>query len=172
VSKRDTEIWQMQPTKGSEKEMTTAQVDAKLDQAAELVSEANALIREGDTTTEVAVTEAPSHKDATGRVLYPGDRVRVTDSLTEESFFSEAERTFDLGEVDSLNEDGTVEVYWDSAGCSCNGTRTEKATDLQYTNKSEETMVNRGYTKGYDRGQESVQEALRAALGISTDQDN
>jgi len=134
------------------------------------------------TTTEVEVV-APSYKDSAGAELAVGDRVHVALSLAYIDWPFEPIREFDFGEVANLNEDGTVGVYWDLAGCTCENPdgRVENPADLTRVRSSDEELADVEklatliYQKGHERGISSIQRDLRDVLGIpepTTENDN
>lgn len=122
-------------------------------------------------TAEVAEVEAVTE-------FQPGDLVRVHNDLSVSRWHHDdpddsdldpyrADRPFDFGEVEAVNADGTVEVAWYSAGCSCDGTRTERPGDLTKATDVEYDMYSRGVREGYDRGNSDAKAELRRALGLT-----
>lgn len=124
----------------------------------------------------VTEVEAPTPpKDSEGNVLEVGSRIRVAEkflNLTWRWGILEQEnpdgRPFDFGTVEELNEDGTVTVFWDAAGCSCNAGElpTENPAHLTLTSDSEERLYERGLNQGEKDGEEQARAQFREALGI------
>lgn len=91
------------------------------------------------TTKDITITEESTvdeqvevrFGDSTGAPIKQGDYVKVSDAEVADG------RTYDVGEVDSLNENGTVAVGWSLAGCSCMGTANEKTSALTLSNSKE-----------------------------------
>lgn len=128
-----------------------------------------------DQGTEVSNAVATEWLDSKGSPIEEGDSVYVSVELAQTKFDYAAMtvvpgRDFDFGEVGSLNEDGTVSVFWNSAGCSCNDPdgRTENPSDLSVSldNEFEDIAVISERT-GYEKGQQNAQNALREALGLA-----
>lgn len=130
------------------------------------------------TETQEVVAPEPKWTDSAGLDFQVGDRVHVETSLAEDSFDYETYarikgRAFDFGGVESLNENGTVTVFWDAAGCGCNSDavgREEKASDLTIADQQTEVVYDLAYTSGYADGIKSSQSRLRDILGLE-DQD-
>jgi hypothetical protein len=129
------------------------------------VSYAEALQAEqNDTEQEVTVV---NWQDSDGKELVQGDRVYVSEAA-EFGYYGEA-RDFDFGRVDSLNEDGTVNVGWDSAMCGCGGedtSRQEKSGDLTKTTAVAVALYFKGFYNGQDEGREQFQSEFRELLGL------
>ena len=129
-------------------------------------------VKEQETVT---VTE---WKDNRGNDLAVGDRVYVAVSAARSSWDLETTkrvpgRDFDFGEVEALNEDGTVSVWWDSAGCSCDSANgpAENTSDLSRVPDGElgDDLQELHYLAeyaGYERGRKQNQRDLRDALGL------
>lgn len=147
--------------------MTDVQVaaDVHFDKAAEEVSAGNAVLS-GDT----------KWADSEGNVLAVENRVRVSDEAADGtwshdySVYTEG-REFDFAYVAALNEDGTVSVEWDSAGCGCNSdgvtARVENPNELTLSSENEVNIYYRGEHAGLDEGRKSAQARLRDALGLA-----
>lgn len=115
------------------------------------------------------------YADSNDKVLEVGDRVYVsvatasTDYGTYPEYIVTKGRKFDTGTVEELNEDGTVGVYWDAAGCSCDQgePRTEKSSELTFLSEETEnviTVVNdHSWKEGYDDAKAEVAESLGIA---------
>lgn len=130
-------------------------------------------------TAEKAVTAT----DAYGKDLKPGDTVVLDPNLVQDDITTEngrwvtvPGRPFDQGEVEGVNSDGTVNVFWESAGCSCtseNG-RVEKGIDLVRLNDTEDlpdihfvtNLIRAATTSGIRDGIASNQQQLRDVLGL------
>lgn len=89
------------------------------------------------------------------------DVVRVSDRQV----YGEG-RTADYGEIVSFNENGTVSVFWDSAGCFCDGAREENPTHLTISTENERNAFHSGVRRGVQQGEENLQADLRELLGI------
>jgi len=127
---------------------------------------------------EAAEQETVSYLDSNNNVLEYGDLVRVSTVLAEKTWRNDeyrAERPFDFGTVEAVNEDGTVEVAWYAAGCSCNGTRTESPADLTKSTDEDYAIYDLAHSQGYEKGENEAKRELRLALGLpepSDDNDN
>lgn len=127
--------------------------------------------------SDVVETKETVALDSNGIRLESGDRVHVSLELARpKSFWEETEsREFDFGDVDSVNEDGTVTVWWDSAGCSCDSGegRVEQSSDLTRVDDEMaehlETVAQLSFAKGYKEGTADLQRELRDLLGIDED---
>jgi|ERR1700754_1554281 len=129
--------------------------------------------------TDVAekVTVATEWKDSDGNDLADGDEVYVSVTVArgkwdfENDTYTEG-RTFDFGQVESLNEDGTVSVWWDSAGCSCEAETGPSENPGDLTKLDPETgaevreIAYLSNSAGRRAGREENQEELRHALGL------
>lgn len=124
------------------------------------------------------VKEAVTYQDSQGNELTEGSTVYVSTEVARSHWNYDTQervpgRTFDFGEVVELNEDGTVSVSWDSAGCGCGDSegRTENPGDLT---KVDEDLTEEfrevfylAEIQGYHRGVKDNQRDLRDALGLS-----
>lgn len=126
--------------------------------------------------SEVAVVEnavVTEWVDSNGKALEEGSYIRVSNAVADTQFdYSNYTvtpgRDLDFGTVESVNEDGTVSVFWDAAGCSCESgePRNENPADLTLANAEDYGLFNVAYGKGYSNGEKDAQEELRRALGI------
>jgi hypothetical protein len=119
------------------------------------------------------VQEVTAVVDSNGVELVAGDQVYVNLELTRVPFWEtdREARPFDFGEVDSVNDDGTVNVFWEAAGCSCtseNG-RAETSTDLtKYDPESAlREVAERSFVSGYKQGVSDNQQDIKEALGLT-----
>ena len=128
-------------------------------------------------STEVAEkVEVTSYEDSEGVELEVGSRVYVSDAavwenVTWENHQANGKRTFDFGEVGSLNDDGSVNVLWDAAACSCSAEysedgRVEKASDLTVTTENEISLYYKGVNDGGEQGRNEVASELKSLLGL------
>lgn len=126
--------------------------------------------------TDLATETTVNYVDSKDNGLEVGDRVYTALETVQGSFDENynfvAGRTFDFGEVDALNEDGTVTVWWDSAGCSCESDagRPEKPAELVKMSNEEALLLvpiaHEAFSKGYAEGVTANQQKLRNALGL------
>lgn len=127
--------------------------------------------------TDVQTETTVNYLDSAGNGLEIGDRVMLNLSLTDGkwednySTFTPG-REFDFGEVETLNEDGTVGVWWDSAGCSCEADNPPNENPSDLTKLDDETagvlvpVARLAHSKGYREGVSANQRDLRNALGL------
>jgi hypothetical protein len=129
--------------------------------------------------TDVAVepstyVEPVTYVASNGAALQVGDRVHVSVSLAKNSwdysnFTLVPGRKFDFGTVEELNQDGTVRVFWDGAGCSCTSEevgRNENASELTLATEETEALWDVVYDQAFDEGLKANQKSLREALGL------
>jgi hypothetical protein len=130
--------------------------------------------------TDVAAVESVAYVDSNGAALEVGDRVHVAVSLAKSKYdytnYSVVPgRKFDFGTVEELNDDGTVRVFWDGAGCSCNSEdvgRVETTSELTLATEEAELIWEVAYDQAFTEGQKETQQDIRSALGLKNDDDN
>lgn len=146
----------------------------------------NAVNRKGSRMTDVTYAEALQAEatdqevtatqwvDSDGNALTVGATVRVSNDQADgrwdySAMKFEKGREFDFAEVTALNENGTVTVLWDSAGCGCSGDsseRIETADHLTLSNESEVDVYYRGVGNGKEEGRKENQHELREVFGL------
>jgi hypothetical protein len=129
-------------------------------------------VKEQETVT------ATEWKDSNGSELVEGDRVYIAVDQARGKWDFENDtyvtgRAFDFGEVESLNEDGTVSVWWDAAGCSCNSENGPSENPSHLTKLPEDLtdevreIAYLSNKQGYRDGVSQSQSDIRSALGLS-----
>lgn len=127
------------------------------------------------TTEDTVVTVDLVPVDSEDETLSVGDEVHVSVLVASFHWDEDTEkyvdgREFDFGVVKSVNEDGTVSVFWDSAGCGCSGARNETASDLTKVSPDVADQLREVYylgrSEGYNRGVKHNQSDIRDALGL------
>jgi hypothetical protein len=120
------------------------------------------------------VQEVTVALDSNGKELEAGDSVHVALSLTQSefnysTFTVKLGRDLDFGTVENVNDDGTVQVFWDAAGCSCTDPdgRKENASDLTKADDYAYDLFNASLHEGQKQGREAVRSELADALGFA-----
>lgn len=116
-----------------------------------------------------------NYADSKDKELAVGDRIRVSTEKAVTTYGGYPDfttirgRKFDVGTVEQLNEDGTVGVYWDSAGCSCDSgePRSEVTSELTFVSEDDENLISLATDVAYDDGYKESQQQLASALGLS-----
>jgi hypothetical protein len=121
------------------------------------------------------VKETVVHVDSNGETLSVDDRVLLKFELVTKQWNSEknewvAQRPFDVGNVESVNDDGTVNIWWDSAGCGCEDTSVENPTDLVLIPHAVADLLEQAVhvtrEQAFDQGVASIQRDFRETLGL------